>query len=629
MTDSQYSEASPLIPHGTPSRNPEPEPQCIATTDVVYHRFDKRATGIWSFCTEGTRIYFTILIASCLIAISDLLFKASLTALYKNILCYQQNRAKCHSSQSCNGENAKASDRELSTVFQWQSVVNAVGGFISISLWYWVIWPVLQRRQPPDQKNMTHPLLLSLIGFMVLNMVNIAMVYAAWDEKISVATFKTWVIWEQVVSFAIGGGPPTYWAYRENIIAAVTTPSDGAQGRLGGGDGVEDTHKPFGVENRQTGYVLLQVSAGLSQFLAGLGLKLISQSTTVRFMCLLCGLASIGSAFGFLLTLPSIPLPSPTRTEPADAPSSHGDHDARPALTRTKSFTMRDRVTVGLVLLSGIARSPLYSSIASNFAVLYISRRMDFDTSDAVLLIALAGILPPLIPVFGPQVLQHFHRRENSTSSISRPSSTTSSASKRGSTSSTYSTLSESTMSPPPPRLPDQQPNQTQNQDLVLAEDQEQNYTETEDLDNATLVKPSQIINPLSFLAIAIVGTSMMAFSTSLPLTHKYWFVLTAILFISTGAQYPIFTEPILAGWSAEGKKPVVFVIQQLINAVFLSLGALLLNQGFQREAGDGDGDGDDDHSGGKIGWTFMGITLVCVAASGLLVCAAWVSRNR
>ncbi|KAM7196756.1 hypothetical protein V8F20_006949 [Naviculisporaceae sp. PSN 640] len=625
MTEPQSSETTPLLSNETASQSPEPQPPSSAPTEAN-RRFDRRAKGVWSFCTEGTRIYFTILIASCLIAIADLLFKASLTALYKDILCCQRNKAKCHNSQLCYGENAKTSERELSEVFQLQSFVNAAGGFVSISLWYWIIWPYLQKHQPINQKDMTQPLLLSLAGFIVLMTVNISVAYATWQEAISVATFKNLVIWEQLVSFLIGGGPPTYWAYREIIVAAVITPPEGLRQQVAINEAIGDTRKPFKLKNRQTGYVLLQVSAGLSQLLGGLVLKSIpnySQSTMIRFMCLLLGLVSIASAYAFLWTLPSIPLPSPTSTGPTN-PSSDGGCGTQSESTSRglKRISIRDGLTVALVLLSGIARGPLYSSIASNFAVFYISRRMDFNTNDAVLLISLANIFPPLIPVLAPEVVApspNFYRP--STSSVS----TTTSASRKSSTSSTYSTIS---VPPPQSSLVDRH-NETQaqqeTQDWEGTQDQRIPVNSSGDFFH---VKPSQITNPLAFLATGILGASMMAFSTSLPLTHTYWFVFTAILCISIGAQYPLFTEPILAGWSAEGKKPVVFVIQQLINAVFLSLGAWLLNHGFQREAGDGDGNG-DGHSGRGIGWTYMGIMIVSVAAAGFLICAAWVSKCR
>ena len=110
--ESPENELQPLLPPSPNSTN-------------VFHR---RATGLLSFCTEGTCIYILILISQCFIAASDPPFKASLTRLYKDFLCCQQDPSGCQDRKWCKGEPDNSSERELSNLYRSQAIFNSVGG---------------------------------------------------------------------------------------------------------------------------------------------------------------------------------------------------------------------------------------------------------------------------------------------------------------------------------------------------------------------------------------------------------------------------------------------------------------------------------------------------------------------
>ena len=291
-----------------------------------------------------------------------------------------------------------------------------------------------------------------------------------------------------------------------------------------------------------------------------------SASDTAYLWCLIGGLASFVVGISFLWLLPTIPEPStdkpvtdsrsPASILPQPDMSSSlvtGPGDSRSSVKTHTSF-----IAI-LFAISGVARSPLASSVFSSFAVRYISRRLNFDTSDAVVLTKLTNIVPPLFVVAWwliPRLISH------------RPGNSRSTA----------------------PQLP---------------------------------TTFSEISGALILLTIAGIGTGMMTISSSFMITRSYPFVLTAILLICIGSWYPLFIEPILAGFSAEGKKPWVFVPQQVANAIFASLGAWLLNWGFQRETDDG------QRPHGHIGWTYLGIMGVCVAAGCSLVAAVLLSSDK
>lgn len=97
---------------------------------------------------------------------------------------------------------------------------------------------------------MTRPLILSQTGIFLLEIVNAVVAYAALNNIISITKFRYLVIFAPTVSFLIGGGPATYWAFRENIIAAAVVKAPTTAETIDGpeNDGVQ--RKPLHLENR-------------------------------------------------------------------------------------------------------------------------------------------------------------------------------------------------------------------------------------------------------------------------------------------------------------------------------------------------------------------------------------------
>lgn len=82
---------------------------------------------------------------------------------------------------------------------------------------------------------MTTPLILSRFGVLILEVVNTIVAYGAQKNVISVTQFERLVTYAPVVSFLIGGGPATYWSYRENIVAVAVGRPSTPPGRNGPG----------------------------------------------------------------------------------------------------------------------------------------------------------------------------------------------------------------------------------------------------------------------------------------------------------------------------------------------------------------------------------------------------------
>ena len=117
--------------HWTKMANPESLPFLSQNPDRL-PLTDRHATRIWFFA-EGTRIYLLILTSTCFVAASDPPFKASLTRLYKDFLCCQQDPTKCHDRIWCEIESGNATERDLSRLFRSQSIFNAGGGMLTHS----------------------------------------------------------------------------------------------------------------------------------------------------------------------------------------------------------------------------------------------------------------------------------------------------------------------------------------------------------------------------------------------------------------------------------------------------------------------------------------------------------------
>ncbi|KAM7210943.1 hypothetical protein V8F06_013678 [Rhypophila decipiens] len=589
---------------------------------------NRRATGLWHFCTEGTRTYFIILMSTCFVGASDPPFKSAFPQIYKAFLCCQQDAWKCHDKDWCETSSGNSSERQLSDIFQWQSILNAAGGAFSVWIWYWGIWPWIQeRRQSPGGKDMTTPLIMSQLGVMLLEVVNTIVAYWAQGQSISTPCFKNLVIFAPVVAFCVGGGPYMYWAMRENIISASvgqpSAPYTSVHHRASLPSDPDSTapcevvnerdNVPYQVLNRQTAFVVLPGFSLVAQFLSSKVTKSFlaknEYSDTAYFRCVVAGL--LGFAFGvwILWLLPEIPRPEtadvpagPAPTPPIPDPRSDntsvnhlGPESTSPPtpeqrISRFRTFLSalgtRTFLVTTIVILSGIARSPLTSSISSNFATRYISRRLNFDTSDVVLLVTVANIFPLALAMILLLI----------TARVAKPE--------------------------PPTRGPTDGSDDPHSSTSATAD-------ATSPSEHEITVSLWQILPPLCLLVLGIIGTIIMSLPRTISLTTESDFsVKVAIFLISAGSTYPVFTEPILAKWSAEDKKPSVFPWQQIINAPFLILGTRLLNWGFQKESSSLPGD-DDDISGQGICWTYVGILLVCLFAGFCLVLAASVSRMR
>jgi len=87
---------------------------------------------------------------------------------------------------------------------------------------------------------MTRPLILSQFGVLILEVVNTFVAYGAQRNLISTTQFNNFVIFAPAISFLVGGGPATYWSFRENIVAVAVGYSE----NNGDGAGVSREQAP-------------------------------------------------------------------------------------------------------------------------------------------------------------------------------------------------------------------------------------------------------------------------------------------------------------------------------------------------------------------------------------------------
>lgn len=103
-------------------------------------------------------------------------------------------------------------------------------------------------------------------------------------------------------------------------------------------------------------------------------------------------------------------------------------------------------------------------------------------------------------------------------------------------------------------------------------------------------------------LLFAILGTLLMAFATSRTIFYA------GIHLVSIGISYTLFTKPVLAHYSDEGKRVPIFTTELIIEATFKIFGALLLDWGLQKEISS------------SVALSFLVVTAACTTCFLLLL---------